>query len=264
MGWRSGVVTAVLIASARVHADPPDGELMIEGSLGVGPALLPGVGKLSVGVSPTVGVGASITRHVTVSVRAASAYSSGSGYDDYAGSFSTEGLFGVVAPHVQLWITDGLYAGIGLGLAWQHLQRDDGGTPYTDNDARFGADVRIGGMLAASGPSAFIWQVEYFGPVRGPTGLSSHAQALTVQLGYRWHDAAVSSRPAPPTVAPAPDDTARRAARIRAWEYLDDATKAALRGDCATVATIAVQVRDLDLEFYTTIFALDPNVARCR
>ncbi len=59
--------------------------------------------------------------------------------------------------------------------------------------------------------------------------------------------------------APPPD----RAVRERAWELTKEAAAAARTDDCAAVATLAVRVRVLDLDFYTVVFARDAAIARC-
>lgn len=71
-------------------------------------------------------------------------------------------------------------------------------------------------------------------------------------------------RPLAPRIAPpVRDEQAQRAARQRAWTDLDEATKAALHGDCALVERIGADVRALDPDFYDHHYVVDPVVGRC-
>ena len=60
-----------------------------------------------------------------------------------------------------------------------------------------------------------------------------------------------------------PQPTRRERQRATAWELTKQAADAARSEDCTQVQAIAPRVRELDVEFYGTVFVRDVAIARC-
>lgn len=61
----------------------------------------------------------------------------------------------------------------------------------------------------------------------------------------------------------APQPTRRERQRAAAWELTKQAADAARADDCTQVQAIAPRVRELDAEFYVSVFVRDVAITRC-
>jgi len=60
-----------------------------------------------------------------------------------------------------------------------------------------------------------------------------------------------------------PEPTQRERKRAAAWELTKEAATAARGDDCTQVQAIAPRVRELDADFYVSVFLRDVAIARC-
>jgi hypothetical protein len=70
---------------------------------------------------------------------------------------------------------------------------------------------------------------------------------------------------APPAPAPVVDPSIQQRAtqRDQAWQLTQQAANAARANDCATVAQLDVDVRQLDADLHATVFLRDVAIERC-
>jgi hypothetical protein len=60
-----------------------------------------------------------------------------------------------------------------------------------------------------------------------------------------------------------PEPTQRERKRAAAWELTKQAGDAARADDCTQVQAIAPRVRELDADFYVSVFMRDVAITRC-
>jgi hypothetical protein len=135
----------------------------------------------------------------------------------------------------------------------------------TSHGARLGTLTGIG--LVSVG---LILQADTFGDSGGesyapiaPLPLGIGAIVLGVSL-YVLATATDEDAPeAPKPAGPDPQIAERAKVREHAWTLTKQAMEAGRADDCAPVVKLDLEVRALDAEFYTDVFARDRGIARC-
>jgi len=83
------------------------------------------------------------------------------------------------------------------------------------------------------------------------------------QQGKQPAESLSGSDPNEATRAESPSDFDRTQSRERAEMRMKAAFDAARTGDCATVAKVDVELREIDVEFHDKVFVRDVGIARC-
>jgi hypothetical protein len=117
------------------------------------------------------------------------------------------------------------------------------------------AELVMGGALAGVLATSIVLAIQ---PDAKPVALPLIAGFGAIAVGglvvYMYADA--TAKDPPPAIE-------LHRADERAWQLTRKAAAAARAGDCTTARAIASDVRALDEDFYTTVFARDAAISRC-